>query len=135
MGEHADRLSFNAVAFPGFVLLIISMVILCLMPSLAGFKISSALYGITYGMHLTCFQTIIVLRSPKDLIGEANGTFYTGMDAGFFIGSLAGGFLSKVFGYSTMYLLMLVPLLIGFALYMPTGLSRTGKRTEEVSAH
>ncbi len=46
-----------------------------------------------------------MIRSPRDRIGLANATFINGFDLGIGIGSVAGGILASIYGYSIMYMI------------------------------
>ncbi len=120
MGRLADRFGFNATVFPGFALFIASMILLSLSKSLTGILISAAMQGVAYGALQTSMQTMAILSAPEKRTGAANATFYSGLDIGYGFGSLIAGALIAAVGYSRMYFLMTLPLIIGAALYFFT---------------
>jgi len=50
--------------------------------------------------------------------GAANGTFMSGFDLGIGIGSIIWGMTAKALGYSTMYLLAVMPVVISLVIYL-----------------
>lgn len=117
IGKLIDRFGFNTIVFPGFVMLIIAMILLSKADTLPMFLASGVFVGIGYGSLQTSLQTMAVVNAPRERQGAANATFFTGMDGGMGFGSLIAGMLSTTWGYSNMYLSLSVSVVIGAVLY------------------
>lgn len=116
-GKLTDRLGVNIVIYPGLILLIIAMLLLSNAGTLPVFLMSAALYGLGFGAVLSCLQTLAVLRAPKERLGAANATFFTGFDGGIGFGSVAGGVIATAAGYSRMYLYFSLFIVIAGTIY------------------
>lgn len=121
IGKVIDRFGFNIVIFSGFSVFIVSMLLPVTTNSETGFLIAAVLQGLSYGALYTSIQTMAIINSPEDRRGMANATFYNGFDSGAIIGNVVGGTLAGIFGYSTMFALMAIPLFIGVILYFLIG--------------
>ncbi|WAG67971.1 MFS transporter [Clostridium estertheticum] len=117
LGKMVDRLGFNKVIYPGLIILVISMVLLSYASSMPYFIISAFLYGIGFGSVQSSLQTMAILNAPKARFGAANATFFTGFDGGIGFGSVIAGIVASAMGYSRMYLLFSIFLIIAIVLY------------------
>jgi MFS family permease len=68
------------------------------------FLIVALLYGIGFGAVQSSLQTLAVINAPKDRLGTANATFFTGFDGGIGFGSIVAGIVASALGYGWMYL-------------------------------
>ncbi len=117
IGRIIDRLGFNATVFPGFILMVASVIVLSRSTSLPVFLVAAVLQGMAYGTVQTSLQTMAVVNAPASRRGAANATFFTGFDAGIGIGGLSAGIIATWLGYSKMYFVMITPLLFGAVIY------------------
>lgn len=120
-GKVIDRYGFNIIIFSGFAGFIISMLLPLVTNSEIGFLAAAVLQGLSYGSLYTGIQAMAIINSPEDRRGMANATFYNGFDFGTFIGNIIAGSLAGIFGYSIMFALMAIPLLVGVILYLIIG--------------
>ena len=58
-----------------------------------------------------------VINAPKERIGAANATFFTGFDGGIGFGSVIGGILAAAFGYGKMYMSLSILVVISAVMY------------------
>lgn len=121
-GRLVDRLGFNATMYPGLILLVIAMVILSQASTMLSFLFVALLYGIGFGAVQSSLQTLAVIYAPKDRLGAANATFFTGFDGGIGFGSIVAGIVSSALGYNWMYLTFaFFPILAGLLYFFTSG--------------
>lgn len=118
IGPIMDRFGPVATSMPSFLLMFSAMIILSMANSLPLLLLSGFLYGMGNGGAQTVMQSLAVMHAPSDRFGAANGTFFIGFDVGIGAGGLLGGLLIDHLGFSTMYLIMSVPLFIGMVLIL-----------------
>ena len=83
--------------------------------------LTAFLYGLGYGTLTSACQALAVLKAKPERGGLAISTYYLGMDAGNGLGTILNGALSKAFGYAGMYLLCIIPLIIGLIVFVFSG--------------
>lgn len=121
-GRLVDRLGFNATMYPGLILLVIAMAILSQASTMLIFLFVALLYGIGFGAVQSSLQTLAVIYAPKDRLGAANATFFTGFDGGIGFGSIVAGIVSSALGYDWMYLTFaFFPILAGLLFFFTSG--------------
>ena len=104
IGRLVDKKGHRAALLPGLFFLAGALIMLSQSTSLILFLVSAVLYGVGQGAVQTSAQTLAVLYTPKDRIGAANATFFTGFDGGIGFGALLASGLVSLFGYSGMFL-------------------------------
>ena len=104
IGRLVDRKGHRAALLPGLFFLAGALVLLSQSTNLILFLASAVLYGVGQGSVQTSAQTLAVLYTPKNRIGAANATFFTGFDGGIGLGALLASVLVGLFGYSGMFL-------------------------------
>lgn len=116
-GKVTDRFGFHVIVFPGLLLLMTAMFFLSRAETLTMFIISAAIYGTGFSAVQSSFQTMAIIRAPKERRGAANATFFTGFDGGIGFGSVIGGIIAASAGYSYMYLSFSLFIVIAAILY------------------
>lgn len=116
-GKMIDKKGFDIFVYSGIIILILSMLILSRSTNIVIFIISAALYGIGFGLLESSLLTMAVTYAPEGKIGGANATFFACFDGGIGLGSIIAGMLASSLGYSRMYLLMVIPILIAGIFY------------------
>ncbi|MDO9085286.1 MAG: MFS transporter [Anaerolineaceae bacterium] len=117
-GRIADKKGYRTVIVPSIMCLISAMVLLFFATTPIFFMITAFLYGLGYGTLTSACQALSVLKAKPEKRGLAISTYYLGMDAGNGFGTILCGIISKMFGYAEMYLLSVIPLLIGLMIYL-----------------
>lgn len=120
-GRIIDKLGFDYAIIPGVVLIFISMILLSFAKSLAFFLLIAFVYGIGFGAAQSGLQTMAIAFSPLDKRGSANATYFTGFDSGIGIGSMIYGYIATKLGYSQMFLLTTIPIVISLIVYLIYG--------------
>jgi MFS family permease len=117
-GRIADKKGYGIVIVPSIMCLISAMVLLFFATTAIFFMISAFLYGLGYGTLTSACQALSVLKAKPEKRGLAISTYYLGMDAGNGFGTILCGIISKMFGYAEMYLLCVIPLLVGLMIFL-----------------
>lgn len=120
-GRMADKKGFDYAMIPGFVCIALTMIILFFAQNIYFFLLAAVSYGIGFGATQPSLQAMAVYNVVPQRRGAANGTFMSGFDLGIGTGSIIWGLIAKVLGYSTMYLLGVIPVIIAFFLYFLMG--------------
>ncbi|MDF2804479.1 MAG: major facilitator transporter [Anaerocolumna sp.] len=116
-GKIIDRKGFSTAVYPGLIILTLAMLVLYKASTLPLFLCAALLYGVGFGAVQSSLQTMSVAHAPKDRLGAANATFFTGFDGGIGFGSILAGITASALGYSKMYLVFSLFLIIGGLLY------------------
>ena len=102
----SDRVGMGAVIIPSLVVFALSFLVIGLGRSLGMMLLGAVLGALGYGAVNPIIQTLCIRTVQPERRGVASNTQYFGMDLGFFLGPLLGGFLYSAFGrYSAMYLI------------------------------
>lgn len=124
-GKMSDKKGFHYAMIPGMICVGLTMIILFFAQNLYYFLAAAVCYGIGFGATQPSLQAMAVFNVPPHRRGAANGTFMSGFDLGIGIGSMLWGFTAKFTGYSTMYLLAVIPVIIAFVLYFVLGKNKS----------
>lgn len=116
-GKLTDRFGFHVVVFPGLVLVAAAMILLSMADTMFMFLVIAAIYGMGFSGLQSSLQTMAVINAPKERIGAANATFFTGFDGGIGFGSVIGGILAAAFGYGKMYMSLSILVVISAVMY------------------
>ena len=116
IGKVVDRKGYSIVLIPGFLALIISLLMISSARSLEMFLFAAVIFGLGFGAAQMTLQTMVVKGVKSSRLGAANATFYSGIDLGNGLGALTLGALAELVGYSKMFfcssLIILAALLI-----------------------
>ena len=123
-GILSDRIGYNYVVLPGIVAIGAAMVTLSIAESLPYFLAAGVLYGIGFGATQPALMALAVRNTPPQRRGLANSTFFTGFDLGIGISAVMWGAISSITGYSTMYLLAVIPAGAALLSYLLLGTSK-----------
>lgn len=116
LGTLIDRIGMMSALVPSFLLLLCGLVLLSQAHGLGILLVSGFLYGAGYGGAQTALQTLAVLHAPQIRHGAANGTFFIGFDLGIGAGALICGALSARVGFSHMYMLLTLSILLALTI-------------------
>ena len=87
---------------------ILSLFLISIAPNLFVLLIASILFALGYGAELPIIQTLCLKSVDKSKSGAASATCYYGTDLGYLIGPLTAGKFVELWGYSTMYRVMIL---------------------------
>ncbi len=120
-GRLADKKGYAIVIVPSIICLGGAMLLLYFAATPGLFILTAFLYGLGYGTLTSSCQALSVVKADPERRGLAISTYYLGMDAGNGIGMILNGVISKALGYANMYLLCIIPLIIGLAIFLIWG--------------
>ena len=96
----------------------IALVLLADLRSSRMLMLVAVIYGTGFGAMITSLQTMAVRDVPRNRIGAANATLFTGNDLGIGLGVMLLGMVAEAWGYRDMYLFTAFPLLAALIFYV-----------------
>lgn len=130
-GKIYDRKGDIYVIPPGVILIFIAMLLLSWLPNTTVLIIAASLYGLGFGTVQPALQAWAVNAAPGNRKGMANATFFSSFDLGVGVGALLFGQIAFLYGYSFIYIVSAVSVMISLIYYLI--LVFTGKRNVKSS--
>jgi len=118
IGKLADRHGIHKVMLPSLVLFGISLFIISVSDNIYMFLFSAFISACGYGTILPTIQTLCMKAVTPDRRGVAGNTNYIGADVGFMFGPILAGVCVTNFGYSNMFRIMILPIVIAIILFI-----------------
>lgn len=126
-GRLADRFGLAVVIIPAMIMFAASFVMISQVRTLTGFLLAGALSALGYGICQPAIQTLSLTSVDQSRRAIASNTNYVGLDLGYLVlPIIAGGVVT--FGvthgaslpdaYSQMYLLLTIPIVLGFLVFV-----------------
>lgn len=103
-GKLVDRYGYDITIVPGMIFVLAAMVGISFVQTKTWFLVVAFIYGIGFGSTQMSLQTMVVRYVPRQRLGAANATFFSGVDSGMGVGAISLGAISSLVGYSQMYL-------------------------------
>lgn len=116
-GPLMDRKGGNSIAYPGFILFAIGMLILSQASTSFVLLLAAAIIGLGYGNFQSTAQALAIKVTPRHRMGLANSTYFIGLDLGLGVGPFVLGYLVPVSGYRGMYLALVGLVVVGLIVY------------------
>lgn len=116
-GRLFDRFGENVVLYPTLALFVIGLVLLSQASSLFIFLLAAVLMGAGFGSVLPSFQTLAVQSVSRKQAVQATSTFYILYDLGIGVGSYTLGFAVAGFGFSVMYIISAIIVIVAILSY------------------
>ena len=133
MGMLTDKFGIKRVVLPGLVLFAASFMIIGFSTSLGLMLFAAGVAAIGYGSSQPTTQAIVVRVVPPIKRGVATNTYYVGVDLGFFLGPLIGGYVIEWMGnYGDMFKLAAIPAVIALVI-LAAILPSTMRQVEKVN--
>lgn len=117
-GSITDRKGTSYAVLPGIICVVISMTLIYFASSLIIFLIAGFIYGIGFGAIQPALQAMSVRKVNNTRRGAANATFFLGFDLGIGAGAILWGIIAEHFGYQLIYILAIIPAIIGAVIYI-----------------
>jgi len=117
-GGLTDKKGVSFAVLPGIIFVIISMLLIYLANSLTAFLIAGFIYGIGFGAIQPALQAMSVSKVNPSRRGAANATFFLGFDLGIGAGAIIWGIIAEKFSYQLIYLLAIIPAIVGALVYI-----------------
>ena len=133
-GRAADTLGVERVLLFGVTFFGISFVLLSWMHDFPSLMVVAVVSSLGAGACIPLAQTLALSSVPPERRGAASNTSYMGMDLGQFAGPVLGGLVvealepttgSLVEAYSSMYLVMIIPIAIALAVVVYWNIRKT----------
>ncbi|MCX9012124.1 MAG: MFS transporter [Candidatus Methanoperedens sp.] len=112
-GKLSDIRGRKSVIIPGMLIITLGLWVLAMAGSLRIFLAAALLYGLGFGLVHPAMMAFLVDRVGEKGRGAAMGTFTAAFDLGIGTGSIILGVVLQFFGFSIMYLLAGLIVLIG----------------------
>jgi MFS family permease len=116
-GRLFDQSGPDAVVYPSLFIFAIGLILLSVTHSVSLLLIAGTLIGLGYGALLPSFQTVSIQAAPKKRTGHATATFFIFYDLGIAVGSFVLGVVSSQIGFSTLYIICAVVVLLTVLAY------------------
>jgi MFS family permease len=129
-GRLADQVGHAIVIIPGVILMAVALAMLPLAHGLPYFVISASLFGIGFGSAQPASLALLIGRIRQEQRGLATGTYFTGFDGGFIIGTILLGVVSQHWGFGVMWSISAACTLLSLAGIMA---DRKGRNTCSLS--
>ncbi len=114
IGRIIDRYGFRIPGILSCLGTVATMVLIGLSRDVIMLSCAGALAGLGVGTAMSVFQTMAVASVEPWRRGVATSTYFVSFDVGIAIGSLTGGIIAGMFGYTIMYMTVAVfPLIAG----------------------
>lgn len=107
----------NAVMYPAFILFGAGLLLLSFTTNSITLLAAGVLIGLGFGNMQSITQAIAVKMTPPHRIGLATSTYYIALDAGLGFGPYVLGYLIPLTGYSSLYIIMGLMVLVTTVLY------------------
>ena len=117
-GILADRYGYHKILVPGTLGMAVGMYIISIAANPFLFAIAAVVFGLGIGFVLPSLQSLAVKNVPPNRRGAANSTFFSSFDIGIGLGSLLWGVIAHYFGYSLMYLMTIIPAMLGLVIFL-----------------
>lgn len=105
-GRIFDTMGPNVVIIPSILVFGVGLISLSFTESSWMLLVSGGLVGLGYGTLLPSFQSLAIQAAEKHRSGYATGTFFAFYDSGIAIGSVSLGLIAGIAGYSNLYLML-----------------------------
>lgn len=116
-GKFVDRGYIHRVNLLAMLTVSSAFLLFALFHNIIAFCAAGLFIGIGYGMMFPAMQTLYVNMSRADQRGTANSTYLLGFDLGLALGMLIGGWVSGIFGFTSLYLTSSVIVFAGIIYY------------------
>jgi MFS family permease len=113
IGQLTDKFGFVKVSIPSILMTALSFVVISQAHTLNMFLFAAFINAFGYGAVQPALQSLVMKSVTADRRGSATSTNYIGMDLATLIGPTFAGIVAEIFGYSMMWVVMIIPLLIG----------------------
>lgn len=116
-GPLMDRKGSNFIMYPAFIIFGVGLLLLSMTTNSITLLAAGFLIGLGFGNMQSSSQAIAVKLTPPHRMGMATSTFFIMLDAGLGFGPYILGFIIPVTGYSTLYVILGVLVILTSVLY------------------
>ena len=116
-GPLMDRKGSNFIMYPAFIIFGAGLLLLSMTTNSFTLLAAGFLIGLGFGNMQSSSQAIAVKLTPPHRMGMATSTFFIMLDAGLGFGPYILGFIIPITGYSTLYVILGVLVILTSVLY------------------
>jgi MFS family permease len=116
-GPLMDRKGSNFIMYPAFIIFGVGLLLLSITTNSFTLLAAGFLIGLGFGNMQSSSQAIAVKLTPPHRMGMATSTFFIMLDAGLGFGPYILGFIIPITGYSTLYVILGVLVILTSVLY------------------
>ena len=109
---------YDLVVLAGGVAMIVAILVLTQLTTPLHLVVGGIFYGLGFGLIQPTVLAQCIRRAPQARRGAANATYWTALDVGVASGSIGWGFVAGALGYSMMFWLNIIPVVIAMAIYL-----------------
>ncbi|MDR1538851.1 MAG: MFS transporter [Clostridiales bacterium] len=113
IGKLTDKFGLFKVSVPAIIFTGISFFIISFSKSLPLFLVAAFINAFGYGACQPALQSLAMKSVPNERRGSGSSTNYIGQDLGSLVGPTCAGFFAQTIGYTSMWRIMITPLVIG----------------------
>ena len=124
MGSLSDKIGFKKAIIPALISYAAGFALLSQVSGLFGYCAVAVLMAFGYGVVQPLTQALAMKLVSPEHFGAASCTCYIGNDVGSILGPNISGLLVELFGYSSMWLCMVVPVAIALVIVVAYPLKR-----------
>lgn len=117
-GKLVDRYGYDITVIPGMLFVLAAMGAISYVATREMFLAIAFIYGLGFGATQMSLQTMVVRHVPRQRLGAANATFFSGVDSGMGIGAITLGAVASLVGYSKMYLYAGSTVVVALIIYL-----------------
>lgn len=115
--DRAGEKGYDLVILIGIISTIAAILVLTWLDTPLHLVVGGFFYGIGFGFIQPTILAQCIRRVPTARRGAANATYWTALDIGVASGSIGWGLVANALGYSMMFFLTLIPVVIAAAIY------------------
>lgn len=116
-GKLVDRGYVHQVSMGALITISCAFLVFATVHNIYIFCASGIFIGIGFGALFPALQMLYINMAPNSKRGTANSTYYLAFDLGLALGMLAGGYISGIFDFETLYLVSSAVCLISVFVY------------------
>lgn len=118
IGKLSDKIGVWRVLLPALLCFSFAFLIISVANNIYMFLLAAFVSAFGYGACQPAIQTLCMKAVTAERRGAASCTNYIGMDLGNLIGPILAGMAVETFGYSQMWRLMLIPVILAFIIIL-----------------
>lgn len=115
IGKMTDRLGFVKVLIPGMCMFAASFFIISIATNIPMLLTAALVNAFGFGASQPAVQALCMKLVPQERRGAGSSTSYLGNDGGQLLGPLVAGSVVESMGYSTMWRVMIIPIVAALA--------------------
>ena len=132
-GSLSDKLGTKIIFIPAAILFALCFIVLGSAGSVWMIAVAALIAAVGYGAMNPIVQSLCMQTETRARRAVASNTLFVGMDVGFFVGPLIGGFIVDLANYRTVMYFGIVPVVLGLLAFF-IGWRACARRVDEVKA-